>query len=96
MASEDDFNPLSPFRIIAEYPHSGSLKALYKELNALSGINRLRHSPGSNFEFWFRGYNFRIEQVDGHVGVWGNDDNCPVETHLAILRLLIEALRPQQ
>ncbi|MBL9163019.1 MAG: hypothetical protein JNL18_09820 [Planctomycetaceae bacterium] len=96
MAFEGDLSPLSPFRVIAAYQHSGSLKALYKELKALPEINSLRHSSGSNFEFWFRGYNFRIEQVDGHVGVWGNDDNCPLETHLAILRLLLEALKPDE
>ncbi|MBL9165974.1 MAG: hypothetical protein JNL18_24850 [Planctomycetaceae bacterium] len=84
------------WQIVAELPYAGSLKDVRDKIDALQIVHWLREVSDFAIVFGFRGYRFRLEYVNGHVGVWGNDESCPVGIHLAILGLLIEALRPQQ
>lgn len=84
------------WQIVAELPYAGSLKDVRDKVEALQIVHCLREVSDFAIVFWSGGYRFRLEHVSGRVSVWGNDGNCPVETHLAILGLLIEALRPQQ
>ncbi len=87
---------LCSWQIVAELPYAGSLKDVQDKIEALQIVHWLRKVSDFEIVFWFRGYRFRLEHANGHICVWGNDESCPVGIHLAILGLLIEALRPQQ
>lgn len=91
-------DPIAPaqWQIVAELPYAASPTDVRDKVIAPRLFQDVREVSDFEIVFWFRGYRFRLEHVLGHVAIWGNDGSCPTETHLAILRLLIEALRSQQ